>query len=374
MAENYFLINLLQLCKTELKDSPDLDNFITRINNLKLTPSEEKFITALFHPDADDFDTTLETYEVLLPIIRGQDGVNAFWFSTEELSKIAFNRELLEDGLFFNKVMRSVFLYREKEFPTLAVILANVYLDFVGDSWVPEIKSPYDFYYLRLFLLLLEKYFNTIEEKWQLFFMSSKWLYYYISIGLDLDNIMNNSILDISYIKGRQDLSFQLAVALLANETLIGSDEKGVGVNFAYWLEKFQGYRQQEVPGLRMASFLSDVDIWKNSSPDEKEVIKQLLMVYINLVGDFYIYKDISEKDIEIVKKENEVKVQEKKVDYSEIIKEVETKFKSDTDGQFLDLGGVLGELENLSKKYNDAKIKDLYFFEENEGKFKWSI
>lgn len=374
MAENYFLINLLQLCKTELKDSPDLDNFITRINNLKLTSSEEKFITALFHPDADDFETTLETYEGLLPIIRGQDGVNAYWLSTEELSKIAFNRELMEDGLFFNKVMRSVFVYREREFPSLAVISANVYLDFVGDNWVPEIKAPYDFYYLRLFLLLLEKYFSGIEEKWQLFFMRSKWLYYYISIGLDLDKIMNDSILDINYIKGRQDLSFQLAVSLLANETLIGSDEKGVDVMFSYWLEKFQGYRQQEVPGLRMATFLSDVDIWKNTPPDEKEVIKQLLLIYINLVGDFYIYKDITEKDVELVKKESEVKVEEKKADYSEIKKDIEARFAKDSDGQFVDLAGVLGELESLSEKYNDAKIKDLYFFEENEGKFKWSI
>jgi len=242
MAENYFTIKLLQLCKTELKDSPNLDNFVNRLNNLKLTPSEEKFLTVVFPPDFDNFDFSLKHYETTIVILRGQDGVNDYWLSLNQLSKTAFNRKLLEDPWFFNKVMRSIYVYREQDFPVLAVGLTNIYLAYVGDNWVPEVSAPYDFYYLRAFLLLMEKYFGIIEEKWQFFFLKSKWMPYYVSIGLDLDKIINDAVLYFSSIVDRQEFSLNLAVSLLSNTTAIGSDEKGVKVTFSYWLEKFQNY------------------------------------------------------------------------------------------------------------------------------------
>src|SRR3989339_132554 len=374
MAENYFTIKLLQLCKTELKDSPNLDNFVNRLNDLKLTPSEEKFLTVVFPPDFDNFDFSLKHYETTIVILRGQDGVNDYWLSLNQLSKTAFNRKLLEDPWFFNKVMRSIYVYREQDFPALAVGLTNIYLAYVGDNWVPEVSVPYDFYYLRAFLLLMEKYFGIIEEKWQFFFLKSKWMPYYVSIGLDLDKIINDAVLYFSSIVDRQEFSLNLAVSLLSNTTAIGSDEKGVKVTFSYWLEKFQNYYQQQTPGLRMTNFLADENLWKTTSVDEKEVIKQLLFVYNNLTTDFYVYKDINEKDVERITKVNKVEVEEIKVDYSEIKIGIENKFTKDTEGQFVDLAGVLEEIESLSDRYKDAKIKDLYFFEENEGKFKWSI
>lgn len=374
MAENYFTINLLQLCKTELKDISNLDNFINRITNLKLTPSEEEFITVIFPPDVDNFEVSLENYEKLISIVRGQDGVDDYWLSNAQLSKVAFNRELLEDAWFFNKIMRSIFVYREHYFPELAVRLANIYFDFVGDNWVPEIKAPFDFYYLRLFLLLLEKYFGRIREEWQLFFLKSKWLSYYVSIGLDLDKIMSDAVLYFNFVEDRREFSLILAVALLSNTTPIGNDEKGNAVYFGYWLEKFQNYYQKDISGLKMTNFLAEDSYWTTSTLDEKEIVKQLLFVYNNLISDFYVLKDINEKDIEKYSKIKKIIINNKKIDYIELKNNFDVRYAKDTDGQFVDLDEVLNELHILSDQHNDQKIKDLYFFDDQENKFKWSI
>ena len=53
---------------------------------------------------------------------------------------------------------------------------------------------------------------------------------------------------------------------------------------------------------------------------------------------------------------------------------QIESQFKKDADGNFIDIEGVMAKLNELAEKYNDPKIAEMYYFDEKENKFKWNI
>lgn len=72
-------------------------------------------------------------------------------------------------------------------------------------------------------------------------------------------------------------------------------------------------------------------------------------------------------------KKEQEVKVEKvKKLSYAEIKEQIENQFRKDQNGQFMNISEVLKELERLASKFEDDRIRDLYIFNEKDGKFEW--
>ena len=55
------------------------------------------------------------------------------------------------------------------------------------------------------------------------------------------------------------------------------------------------------------------------------------------------------------------------------IVNEIKTKFTFDADNQAQDIGGVMGELHTMAEKYGDERIGELYYYDEQAGKFKWN-
>jgi hypothetical protein len=85
------------------------------------------------------------------------------------------------------------------------------------------------------------------------------------------------------------------------------------------------------------------------------------------------------------IKKEIEIK-EEKKIENiieetkpikpspKEIKRMILERFPADADGQMENIEGVLAMLESFADEYEDAKIKEMYYFDETEGKFKWNV
>ncbi|HSR89608.1 MAG TPA: hypothetical protein VLK22_04450 [Candidatus Udaeobacter sp.] len=58
----------------------------------------------------------------------------------------------------------------------------------------------------------------------------------------------------------------------------------------------------------------------------------------------------------------------------AQIKSQIESQFKKDTEGNFVDLEGVMAKLSELADKYNDPKIVEAIYFDEQDNKFKWNI
>ncbi|MFA5175149.1 MAG: hypothetical protein WC430_01860 [Patescibacteria group bacterium] len=85
------------------------------------------------------------------------------------------------------------------------------------------------------------------------------------------------------------------------------------------------------------------------------------------------------------IKKEIEIKDEKKieniieetkpiKPSTKEIKRMILERFPADADGQMENIEGVLAMLESFADEYEDAKIKEMYYFDETEGKFKWNV
>lgn len=73
-------------------------------------------------------------------------------------------------------------------------------------------------------------------------------------------------------------------------------------------------------------------------------------------------------------KKEPEAKVEKvKKMTHAELKEQIENQFRKDQKGQFVNIPDVLRELERLAAKYGDDRIRDLYIYNEKDGRFEWN-
>lgn len=59
---------------------------------------------------------------------------------------------------------------------------------------------------------------------------------------------------------------------------------------------------------------------------------------------------------------------------YIQIKEKILQFFPKDEIGEIIDTEGVFEVLEKTANKYNDEKIKELYYFDEATGKFEWSV
>ena len=55
-----------------------------------------------------------------------------------------------------------------------------------------------------------------------------------------------------------------------------------------------------------------------------------------------------------------------------QIKSQIDSQFKKDHEGNFINMEGVYEKLNELAEKNNDPSILELYYFDEGAGKFKW--
>ncbi|MFA5128191.1 MAG: hypothetical protein WC457_04310 [Patescibacteria group bacterium] len=58
----------------------------------------------------------------------------------------------------------------------------------------------------------------------------------------------------------------------------------------------------------------------------------------------------------------------------AEIRAKIDAAFEKDAQGNYKDLDGVFIVLGRAAAKYNDPKIAELYYFDDNAGEFKWNV
>ncbi len=60
------------------------------------------------------------------------------------------------------------------------------------------------------------------------------------------------------------------------------------------------------------------------------------------------------------------------KPNFQQIKSQIESEFKKDPEGNFENIEGVMRKLEEFAEMYNDPKIADMIYYDEEDDKFKW--
>lgn len=133
---------------------------------------------------------------------------------------------------------------------------------------------------------------------------------------------------------------------------------------------------------IELINFFQDID-------NEKKILKVLDAFLVSTKSNSEegarVSEEVVEKELrlnESVDKEN-LQPTVKMSDFNETVKiltpqqiksQIESEFKKDTEGNFEDIDAVMRKLEEFTEMYNDPKIADLIYFDEEEGRFKWKI
>jgi len=251
-----------------------------------------------------------------------------------------------------------------------------------------EIKNLPPEYFAELsviYLMTVCNYFLMQPVEIQRFVFISYLLPLSFDIGIDWENLLREDILTMINFYARRDLCLDLAAALSQNNSELGKKPNGDVADIAYWIDMGRAYTQTKFDGVGLMKFMNEDGNVGNCNGKEKINIQKTLQLYAHLVNGFLILpevdmdsfikgvKDEDDTANEFVFKAAEIPAKQK-MTIESIKKIIDNKFPLDSEGNYLDIEGVMNELEKLSKQYNDPKISEFLYFDDHEGKFKWSI
>ncbi len=153
-----------------------------------------------------------------------------------------------------------------------------------------------------------------------------------------------------------------------------------------------------ETASLQLASLYGEIEMQlygtnKTLSPQEKADNTRAFIDFVRFltdkesdilkVIDTYVYEILRDKEeeeeidevipqVQAVVNKSEIPPAEEILTLDSIKQMVDNQFEKDEVGQYKDIEGVFGLLEQLAEEYNDEKIKELLYFDEQSGGFVW--
>ncbi|MFA7314978.1 MAG: hypothetical protein WC025_03580 [Candidatus Magasanikbacteria bacterium] len=114
--------------------------------------------------------------------------------------------------------------------------------------------------------------------------------------------------------------------------------------------------------------FLNMINFFIDIEPQE---INEFIFAFDHKM-DIIRDQNLSEEYGDEVEESDEINIPEQTT-YSTIKSQLEQQFSYDTDGELQPVEDVLSKLSELAQENDDVQIEELYFFDENIGKFIWN-
>ncbi|MBU1613170.1 hypothetical protein KKC87_01930 [Patescibacteria group bacterium] len=311
---------------------------------------------------------TLEYAEKVVKTMRGND-INVKELTSEEILMIDLNENFINSGVFAQRIMRAIYVCLNKADISLAVNLRNLVGAFVvKDIVIPGIGIDKENLYKVFYLMLCFNYIEILPDKSRWYIFGSSLLLFSMRIGYDLEEIMKRAVLSEINFYSRRNICLDCAVFLSENETVVGRKDNGDNATINFWIDTFRMYSKNNFGGVELTNFFNDEKYLSKCSGDERKLIRAVIQLYTHLVNGFLILPD-GEMD-KLNKMLDEGKIEKPTV--RQIKDDIEETFTTNSSGEFLDIDGILLKLDELAKKFNDPKIAELYYFDEQQGKFVW--
>jgi hypothetical protein len=393
-----FQIKLAEICAQATGSEESKKAVLAKCASFELSPREDFLLGAVFSPSTEDVQAFLDLYSVYLPYIRGVVKKMPDIQDWKEANKIDLSALDLESVDVFGWLLRQTFLWNgdSRYEAVIREVVRKLEAYTNGAFEFDGLTENWSKVYYRLMVVMIAENLAFLEKPIQMFFVGSKMFVDALILGIDLDDKINNSVDYYVYLSLRFDQSTDTATFLYANEQPVGSNpETGEPTKLAFWVDKFRVYSNKKFDGLSLINFIQDEKTWGEYNDGlVRTIIKNILMIYGHLVSGYYIYPSMGE--LEQYNKTNKsvntevapasvsvpqpapapaapvtsVPIKSAPPSYAgtrDMVLSRITKFsEEDKPAAIIDL---LGE---LSKKYDDPTIADLYYFDEESGEFKW--
>lgn len=394
-----FQIKLAEICAQAVGNEESKKAALAQCASFGLSLREDFLLGAVFSPSTDDVPAFLDLYSTYLPYIRGEIKKIPDVFEWKEANEVDLSAIDLESVDVFGWLLRQTFLWNGDSRYEAAVreIVRKLEAYTNGAFEFDSLTENWSKVYYRLVVVLIAENLAFLEKPVQMFFVGSKMFVDALILGIDLDEKINSSVDYYVYLSLRFDQSTDTATFLYANEQTVGfNPETGEPVKLSFWIDKFRVYSNKKFDGLSLINFVQDEKMWGDYNDGLiRTIVKNILMIYGHLVSGYYIYPSMGELE-QYTSSEKTVSTEESVltveplppplapmstvptsvpaepilpsyIEIRDMVLSRITKFsEEEKPAAIIDL---LGE---LSKKYNDPTIADLYYFDEQEGVFKW--
>ncbi|MEK7680514.1 MAG: hypothetical protein AAB348_00475 [Patescibacteria group bacterium] len=345
------------------------------LKELDLNELERYLLTRLFVPKPDAMKQTLEQYKEAVQHMRGIPENSRPWLTAEDVAKMTIDNEFLSSAEFHDRLLRSLYVWHFDYYrgPVLAM-LRKLEMFTSGTYLFPDLMDPYGSAVLRATLLLAVKYFQDLQTALQAYLLNRNFLVLCIGMGLDLDDALRRAVDYFYIIENRREFALDMSTFLYNNETYLGVKPDGSMGDASYWIDQFEIFSNKKFDGVSLINFMADQARWKNTTDEERMVIKQIIELFVHLVSDHYVMPP-AEVIAEYERKSGTPAKKEpakQGVSLNDVKKNIEREFKKDAEGQFVNLEGALAKLADLAEKYGNPDIAEMYYFDEGENKFKW--
>jgi len=262
--------------------------------------------------------------------------------------------------------------------------------------------------YWRWFVILTLKRNASLSEEGFTDLIIGKQVLTAILVDYDLVDLI------IWYLYKNYDFPDAMGVFMVKAQKMISSSTMEVGswrdksVTIAECFEQMKLLRSYNYDSIKMAEFESklkqiifpkpeaDLLFYEYFTVDPNTAVRRFvdLMDFFLSVGpdeiwkvvDEFIHKELGEKETSSVAEspttlKTTISAQKPEVlkpilpqvlTVVEIRNQIDAQFKKDSSGNYQDIGGVLEKLSELSQKYNDPKIAEMLYFDEEKNKFVW--
>lgn len=353
---------------------------------------DELFYEVFYFGDKND--AAARSYaEEAVAVMRGEDKT-VKELVPADLKAINFSKEILEDKNFQKKVLRT--LYRSLNLdlaPPLLELQDKLEDQLFGDKSTIVLGVEDSIFYRTIYVIIAMNYFHLIPNRSRWFIFGGGFLALAILLGFKVEEVVKLSVDESVNFYSRRDLCLDLAAFMAQNETELSYSEEGVsrqkGVAVKDLINQFRNYCKNDFSGSNLLNFLNEPNVVQYFGPGDKEIAQAILELYVHLINGFFIVPDgdfeaLNKKIKEMEEPEKASAPTSKPVaastppargsDYSQVKKYIERKYIKGPDGQFENIEGVFGELAGFAAQRGDQKIAELFYFDEKEGKFKWTI
>lgn len=338
---------------------------------------------------SEDFDSELLNYtDDLVNSMRGQNP-NILPYNTTEIKALVVDGHYLSDENNYKRMLRTIYYgmnFGEGQLSFQLRIKLNPIIN--GEVEIKNLPVEYFAELSVIYLMTVCNYFVMQPIEVDRFVFISYLLPLSLDIGIDWESVVRETTLTMINFYERRDLCLDLAAALTMNDSVIGKKADGLPADIAYWIDVARAVTQSKFDGVGLMKFINDAAYVGNCDGKEKKDIQKILQLYAHLINGFLILPEVDmESFIANVKDEEETDefmfkpaekienpILEKEIKATDIKKMINDKFPTDQDGNYLDVEGVLTELQRLSIQHNDPKISEFLYFDDQENKFKWSI
>jgi hypothetical protein len=274
--------------------------------------------------------------------------------------------------------------------------------------------SPQEDYQLRLssfrwYVILTWKRLNTLDND-KVFDVVSRQIPTAVCQNIDItENLMWYLRLHALTEEKMQSLYVKIKKSFLESQTILGV-WKGEEITIAGAVKEFLSIKQRGSDALEMAEFISKLrqaifpeevlpyievepDVGLNRILELIEFFEETGQGNIWLVVDSLFSLIDRKPRLETEKVDTKLNLQtsedakeavqtvesfnaqvKKQPTPQEIKSQIESEFKKDSEGNFENIEGVMRKLEEFTEMYDDPKIADMIYFDEEDNRFKWKM